>query len=360
MKTKKFKISEILTWQPQKEIDPLKIKDLTIPNGEVYPFYGQATLNKGIISYESLIDKVLNNSKGKPTILIHSNNQNIVYVDTPFYLKDGHGATSILQADFLNEKNAMYIIACIKKVIQVKFEYNEKATKVALKNTYIELPIKSDETIDIQYMENYVSSIEKKEKERLRNIIIKECHDSIELNDSELHALKSFDNKHVKLKKFKAGDLFLVSSNPQLNKDSFNFSPTGRYPYFTRTILNNGILGYVDYLDEEHKISGNSIAIGMLGMRFFYMRKDFYAGQFTKTIFPRFDTFDENIALYFISIFNKNSPIYSGELVRNFEKTFNNTIIQVPVQNNVIDFDFINYYISALKKRTLYNLKKEL
>ena len=56
---------------------------------------------------------MLNNKEGKPTILIHSNNQNVIYLETPFYLKDGHGATSVLQSERLNEKNALYIITCI-------------------------------------------------------------------------------------------------------------------------------------------------------------------------------------------------------------------------------------------------------
>ena len=51
----------------------------------IHPFYGQATINHGIISYHQLTNKVLNNENGKPTILIHSNNQNIVYLETPFY-----------------------------------------------------------------------------------------------------------------------------------------------------------------------------------------------------------------------------------------------------------------------------------
>ncbi len=134
MKTKQFKISEVLQWQPQKEIGPLKINDLTVEGDYSYPFYGQATTNNGIISFQTLTPKVLNNKDGKPTILIHSNNQNIVYLETPFYLKDGHGATSVLQSEKLNEKNALYIITCIKKVITKKFAYNEKATKVALRS----------------------------------------------------------------------------------------------------------------------------------------------------------------------------------------------------------------------------------
>lgn len=109
-----------------------------------------------IISYLNLTENVLNNKKCKPTILIHSNNQNVVFLKTPFYLKDGHGATSVLQSEFLNEKRALYIMTSIKKVISEKFSYNKKATKIALKNTYIKLPVNKKEEIDYDYMENFI------------------------------------------------------------------------------------------------------------------------------------------------------------------------------------------------------------
>ena len=160
-------------------------------------------------------------------------------------------------------------------------------------------------------------------------------------------------------KNYKLGDLFYVKSNPQLNKESFVFSNDGVYPYFTRTVLNNGILGYVEYLDEGHKIKGNSIAVGMLGMQFFYMATDFYAGQFTKTIFPKFSEFNEKLALYFIGIFNKQSQLLKSMLVRNFEKIFTNTTVNLPTRNNKIDFSYMEKYISELEKERIRELKKE-
>ena len=154
---------------------------------------------------------------------------------------------------------------------------------------------------------------------------------------------------------FKIGDLFLVKNNPQLNKSSFNFSKNGKYPYFTRTVFNNGILGYVDYLDEEHKIKGNSIAVGMIAMKFFYMKQDFYAGQFTKTIYPKFDNFNDKIAKYFISIFNKNTPLYlKNFVVKDFEKDFTNTTIKLPITaNGEINFDFMESFIKAIQKECI-------
>ncbi|MBQ0052790.1 MAG: restriction endonuclease subunit S, partial [Treponema sp.] len=162
-----FRVEDVLEWQPQIEIDPLKLKELTVENTEEYPFYGQATINNGIISYESLTENVLNNKTGLPTILVHSNNQNVVYVETPFYLKDGHGATSVLQSGKLNKTNALFLMAAISSVITKTFSYNCKATKIALKNSIIQLPLKENtlvfsnpcdniKNIDFDFMESFI------------------------------------------------------------------------------------------------------------------------------------------------------------------------------------------------------------
>ena len=68
----------------------------------------------------------------------------------------------------------------------------------------------------------------------------------------------------------------------------------------------------------------------MMGMQFFYMANDFYAGQFTKTAFPKFEGLNWRVALWFISWFNKSSKRYLGLLVRDFEKAFCETEIIVP------------------------------
>ena len=155
-----FRMEDVLEWQPQKEIDPLKLDKLKDKNQKLYPFYGQATLNNGIISYNQLVEEVLNNKEGKPTILIHSNNQNTIYLESPFYLKDGHGATSVLQSKKLNKLNALYFMSSIKKVILSKYSYNAKATKIELKNTLISLPSVQGKPL-YDYMEVFIRAVQK-------------------------------------------------------------------------------------------------------------------------------------------------------------------------------------------------------
>lgn len=154
--------------------------------------------------------------------------------------------------------------------------------------------------------------------------------------------------------------MFEIKGNPQLNKDSFHFSQNGTYPYFTRTVLNNGFAGYVDYLDEEHKIKGGCLAVGMIAMQFFYMEKDFYAGQFTKRAVPKGFELTSRTAQYFISLINKYQSRFQEKLVRDFEQLFNASYITLPTKNGAIDFDYMERFISKLQSARIQDLSAYL
>ncbi|MDR1032626.1 MAG: restriction endonuclease subunit S [Candidatus Nomurabacteria bacterium] len=155
-RTKLFRISDLFEWQNVHEINPQHILRLKVEGGAKYPFYGQSTSNNGIIDHYSLSARVLNNEKGLPAIMIHSNNQNIIYLETPFYLKDGHGASSVIQSKNLNRYVALYMITAIGQVIKNKYSYASKATKIALKHTRITLPCDSDDRPDYGFMEFFI------------------------------------------------------------------------------------------------------------------------------------------------------------------------------------------------------------
>lgn len=157
----------------------------------------------------------------------------------------------------------------------------------------------------------------------------------------------------------KLGDLFEIKGNAQLNKDSFVFRENGEYPYFTRTVFNNGIAGYVDYLDEEHKTSGGCLAVGMMAMQFFYMETDFYAGQFTKRAIPKGFVLTKRIANFFISILNKNQKVFQSVLVRNFENVFKKTIILLPEKDGKVDFDFMEKFVEQVELSHLKLVENE-
>lgn len=356
MKTKQFKISEILQWQPQKEIAPLKINELTVDGKYTYPFYGQATLNHGIISYETLTPDVLNNKDGKPTILIHSNNQNIVYLETPFYLKDGHGATSVLQSNMLNEKNALYIITCIKKVITKKFAYNDKATKIALKNTYIELPVTNTGKIDYSFMEERIRELEEERIRELSAYLSISGLDSYELNSSEKDSIKQFQNNKVKYKVYKLGEgnerLFDISSpKKRFNANTVTFG--GKYPYVVRSSLNNGIRGYITQ-DECYLNPAKTISFGQDTATIFYQEKPYFTGDKIKVMSYRDCELNPELACYLLTIMRKAFQNFAWGQSSFNENVLKNMEIRLPVDSNDnIDYTYITAFIKAQEKLSI-------
>lgn len=95
----------------------------------------------------------------------------------------------------------------------------------------------------------------------------------------------------------------------------------------------------------------------MIAMKFFYMKNDFYAGQFTKTAFPLFEGFNERVALWFATWFNKSSEIYKNLLIRHFEQAFYDTIICVPFINGKVATDFIEERMRELEEERMRELE---
>lgn len=228
--------------------------------------------------------------------------------------------------------------------------------------------------IDWQYMEDRIRELEEDRIRELDTYLKVTNLDDYELTDEDKKVLslsrKSSPNETdsletdcqngaLRFKKFNIGDLFDVINNPQLDKKNFIFSERAKYPYFTRTENNNGIYGYVRYYDDDHLIPGNSLAVGMISMQFHYMHHDFYAGQFTKTLIPRFGEFNENLAMYFIAILNNHSEYYQSYLVRHFKEKISETVVELPAASNgEPDFVYMERYIRAIEKLTIADVVK--
>jgi len=343
-----FKIEDVLEWQPQKEIDPLKLEDLKDETEMIYPFYGQATTNNGIISYNQLTKDILNNEEGKPTILIHSNNQNIVYLETPFYLKDGHGATSVLQAQKLNKINQMFFIGAIERVIKTKYSYNNKATKIELKNSIINLPIKNGE-IDFEFMESFIAELEAQRIAELEAFLLATGLKDYNLTKEEKQVLADFESGKFCWEEFKIGNLFDIDSYKQrFDANKVAISSVGK-PYVVRTSLNNGIRGYIDE-DEQFLNEGNTISFGQDTATMFYQEQPYFTGDQIKIVKSKDKKFNKINAQFFIATMTKSFSAFSwGSSSYNIEIIGNQTI-NIPTINNKPNYKLMETFILAIQK----------
>ena len=351
-----FKIENVLQWQPQKEIDPLKLEELKDETENKYPFYGQAITNNGIISYHQLTNKVLNNEHSKPTILIHSNNQSIAYLETPFYLKDGHGATSVLQCEKLNRINQMFIIGAIDRVIKSKYSYNQKATKIELKNTKIQLPTKNGE-IDFEYMESFIAQIENDRIARLDEYLVKSGLKNYTLTTAEQQALDDMGVGRIIFGEFKVIDIFEINSSvKRFDANKVTISEFGK-PYVVRTALNNGIRGCIDE-DEQFLNEGNTIAFGQDTATMFYQELPYFTGDKIKIIKSKDNKLNKINSHFFISTMTKSFSSFSwGGSSFNVNIIANQTI-NLPTLDNQPDYAIMDTLISAIQKLVIKDLVK--
>lgn len=347
-----FRIEDVLEWQSQKEIDPLKLKELKDETELFYPFYGQATTNNGIISYNQLTKTVLNNTEGKPTILIHSNNQNIIFLETPFYLKDGHGATSVLQSEKLNKINQMFIIGAIERVIKTKYSYNNKATKIELKNSIINLPIKNGK-IDYEFMESFVVEIEERrikemEAERLREL---QCYlkvtrlNDYNLTNEEQKVLEDFKNGLISFSEFSFKNIFnKILQGRRLKKED---QITGDIPFVMAGTTNTGIAKYIS--NPVAKFPKNSVTIDIFGNTF-YRNYDFGAGDDTGVYWDNEKNYSEKTMLYFTSSMSKlvQGNFDFGNKLRSSQSL--DFEVQLPIHNNKPNYKLMETFITAIQK----------
>ncbi len=94
-------------------------------------------------------------------------------------------------------------------------------------------------------------------------------------------------------------------------------------------------------------------------MDFFYRKKPWYAGQFVRKITPKI-TIKESAILFFSTLLNKQKPRLLSVLVRDVDKVFLSTKIQLPIKDGEIDFDFMESFIAELEAQRIAELSAYL
>lgn len=156
---------------------------------------------------------------------------------------------------------------------------------------------------------------------------------------------------------YRVGDLFDIVNTPSFNKE--RLTAGDEYDYVTRTSLNQGILQGTGFVNESNLNEANVWSLGLLQMDFFYRKRKWYAGQFVRKIIPKFETTVNN-AKFFSVMLNKLKPVLLQVLVRNVDDTFKNQLLNLPTQNNQIDFDFMESFIAELEAERIAELSAYL
>lgn len=311
MKTKLFTLEEIFDFRKGKRLTKADMYDgdtnyigAISDNNGIREKIGQDAIFKG-----NCITVNYNGSVGET-----------FYQIKPFWASDDVNVLYLKNKE-LTKNIALYLITIIK-ANKYKFSYGRKWTLEKMKETEIPLPINEEESINWDYIENYIK----------------------QLRSKKITSVNNMENQNINIgdwKEFKIKDVF----NCEIcTSEDFGNLNNGNNVFIGRTSYNNGVQGFVD---SNLLTKGQCISLGMVGSFCpFWQKCDFVSSQNILSI--RNDKLNTYNAMFVISCLKKliqgkhsyNRPIQKQKFI--------NEIIVLPTKNDEPDWDYMENYIKSL------------
>ena len=271
-----------------------------------------------------------------------------------------------MQMDFFYRKKPWYAGQFVRKVIP-KFALTEniilfftvllnkqkkKLLTVLVRNvdetfvnSMVKLPITKDNKIDFDFMESFIEELEAERIEELSAYLKASGFDNYELSSKEEKALQDFMNNKIEYGEFSYSKIFdQIKQGRRLKKED---QIPGKIPFIMAGTTNTGLVNYIS--NPVASFPENSITIDIFGNTF-YRNYSFGAGDDTGVYWNSTIEYSKESMLFFASAMEKSikGKFSYGKKLRS-SQSYNLKMI-LPINQGKIDFDFVEKFISAIKK----------
>ena len=270
---------------------------------------------------------------------------------------------SLIPNFFITNRQGLFLVNSLY-YLRNEFGFDNMCSweKIKLKN--IQLPVKNNE-IDFDFMESFIAELEAERIAELEAYLKVSGYDNYELSCEELDALQRFEDIEKKdWDIYKMEDLFErveTRKIPYKAKELPN-EPTGNYvlPCLTSSFQNQGLNYYVPKTGATVLSNVISIPSNSDVYRAYYQSKDFTVLSDAYAIRWKLDIqqITPNQYLFMVMCINKvtDLQIYSYKNKLGGWNVVKNKYICLPKKNGQIDFDFMEVFISAMKKTALKSI----
>ena len=144
--------------------------------------------------------------------------------------------------------------------------------------------------------------------------------------------------------------MFSVNSyKKRFDANKVTILSSGGNPYIVRTALNNGLKGYIDE-DVSYLNDGNTISFGQDTATMFYQENPYFTGDKIKILKSKFEKFGRKNAHFMLASMTKSFSSFSWGANSYSISVIENQIINVPIKDGKIDFEYMETLISAIQK----------
>lgn len=322
-------------------------------NGQ-YPYIVRTSINNGQKGYIDEDKQYLNEGN---TIAFGQDTATMFYQEKPYFTGDKIKVLRPKHNRF-NKNNAQFFLVAMRKPFEM-FSWGTSSYNVEIiKRQKIMLPIKDGE-IDFDFMESFVAELEAQRVAELSAYLTVSGYDNYELSAEELDALRRFSNlDEESWGVYKIGNLFDRVETKKLPYKAKELpkQPTGDYvlPCLTSSFQNQGLNYYAPL--TEATVLNNVISIPSNSdvYRAYYQTRDFTVLSDAYAIQWKSEEVElsPNQYLFMVMCINKvtDLPIYSYKNKLGGWNVVKGKHIRLPKKDGKIDFDFMEAFISAVKK----------
>lgn len=319
-----------------------------------YPYIVRTSSNNGQKGFIDEDEEYLNEGN---TIAFGQDTATMFYQEKPYFTGDKIKVLKPKNSKF-NKNNAQFFLAVMRKPFEL-FSWGGSSYSVEIiKNQKILLPVKDDE-IDFDFMESFIAELETQRIAKLYSYLKSRGFDNYELSVEELDALQKFEKLNEEnWGTYKVGNLFERIETKKLPYKAKELpkQPTEEYvlPCLTSSFQNQGLNYYAPKVGATVLSNVISIPSNSDVYRAYYQSREFTVLSDAYAIRWKSDEIQisPNQYLFMVMCINKvtDLPIYSYKNKLGGWKVVKEKYIRLPEKNNEIDFEFMDIFISAIKK----------
>ncbi|PSM51481.1 type IIB restriction/modification system, specificity subunit [Campylobacter blaseri] len=326
-----------------------------------FPYVVRTTRQNGVRGYIIEDEQYTNDAN---TLSFAQDTFSVFYQKQKFFTGN---KVKILKPKFKNqnEKIMQYITACFQKALS-RLSWGVGSTVDTIKIIKIQLPICENGAINFSFMEKFIAELEATHIAELEATHIAELEAYLsvtglkdyKLTKEERQALKDFENKEIKWKDFRIGDLFTRIKTNKLPYKAKELpqEETGKYnlPCLTSSFQNQGLNYFAPR--EGATILKNVISIPSNSdvYKAYYQSRDFTVLSDAYAIkFQKLKEITSKKYLFLVTSINKktNLPIYSYKNKLGGWNVVKDKFIKLPIkEQEEIDYEFMENFILAIKK----------
>lgn len=318
--------------------------------GSKHPYVVRTSQNNGVRAYLDEDEKYLNEAN---TISFGQDTATMFYQEKPYFTGDKIKVMKYKYGE-LTSLISCYLLASMGRSFSLFSWGTSSFNENVLNGVLVKVPTIAS-SLDIDYMEQYISLLEKEKMLQVDKFLKDSGLNDTTLTAEETAALERFRKGEVKFEERKIEELFSCKTG-DVDVQRCHLNGRGTI-YINSGVTDLGIIGKTDM--KARVFPANTITVDMFGNAYY---RDFEYKMATHahvfSLSHLYDKLNKENGLYICAALKYFTQLFSFNNMCNWSKMKEKEVCLPIAESDEIDYDFMQHFISAQEKLAIRGVVK--